>query len=357
MKRNGGDVYIDFGKGWDTEHYVEYEGARASRVLADIDRYYSEGIKPQGTVMFREQAEAYERQLSDIKEKAIADGSFMKAPNGKPTNLTERQWLQVRTPQFKEWFGDWELANKQKVEKIKRPYENSSKVVDENGEPLEVDGLFINDDGEFIKKINEKLEEANKFANKIRKYKGKYGIDLLNSSGVEIERFINSLSEDKYEEWARLILALGDTDDRSREKLVSDILKGVEPEIVVGFRYGNVKEEGASYNYRDNVFEAGVSIVGRVRELNTDRDGYYEAFFGKQPYNIVAGLYTGRHGADGEMVLSAAQLLSDAKNAGIKVKSAADNIGSFDAQTDDIRFRDVYGGNSGYIGYSMSRRA
>ena len=54
IERNGGDVYIDFGKGWDTEHYVEYEGARASRVLADIDRYYSEGIKPEGTVMFRD---------------------------------------------------------------------------------------------------------------------------------------------------------------------------------------------------------------------------------------------------------------------------------------------------------------
>ena len=54
IERNRGDVYIDFGKGWDTEHYVEYEGARASRVLADIDRYYSEGIKPGGTVMFRD---------------------------------------------------------------------------------------------------------------------------------------------------------------------------------------------------------------------------------------------------------------------------------------------------------------
>jgi len=30
----------------------------------------------------------------------------MKAPNGNPTNLNERQWLQVRTPEFKEWFGD-----------------------------------------------------------------------------------------------------------------------------------------------------------------------------------------------------------------------------------------------------------
>ena len=32
------------------------------------------------------------------------------APNGKPSNLTEAQWHQVRTPQFKKWFGDWEIA-------------------------------------------------------------------------------------------------------------------------------------------------------------------------------------------------------------------------------------------------------
>ncbi len=41
------------------------------------------------------------------------DGSmkegWMRAPNGEPTKLTERQWLQVRTPSFKRWFGDWEL--------------------------------------------------------------------------------------------------------------------------------------------------------------------------------------------------------------------------------------------------------
>ena len=41
---------------------------------------------------------------------AQADGTWMKAPNGKPTNLTERQWVQVRTKAFKEWFGDWEKA-------------------------------------------------------------------------------------------------------------------------------------------------------------------------------------------------------------------------------------------------------
>ena len=65
--------------------------------------------------------------MQAIKQKAIADGTFMKAPNGKPTNLTERQWLQVRTKAFKDWFGDWE-----------NDPANASKVVDENGEPLVV---------------------------------------------------------------------------------------------------------------------------------------------------------------------------------------------------------------------------
>ena len=68
-----------------------------------------------------------QKELDDIKAKAINDGTFMKAPNGKPTNLNEHQWLQTRTKEFKNWFGDWENDPK-----------NASKVVDENGEPLVV---------------------------------------------------------------------------------------------------------------------------------------------------------------------------------------------------------------------------
>ena len=63
-------------------------------------------------------------EMQSIKTKVQSDGTFMLAPNGEPTNLTERQWLQVRTDAFKEWFGDWE-----------NDPENASKVVDENGEP------------------------------------------------------------------------------------------------------------------------------------------------------------------------------------------------------------------------------
>jgi hypothetical protein len=34
----------------------------------------------------------------------------MLAPNGQRSNLNKRQWIQVRTESFKEWFGDWEKA-------------------------------------------------------------------------------------------------------------------------------------------------------------------------------------------------------------------------------------------------------
>ncbi len=53
-----------------------------------------------------------------IAEQAKADGTYMQAPNGKPSNLSPKQWLQTRTEAFKEWFGDWELANKS-VEMVK----------------------------------------------------------------------------------------------------------------------------------------------------------------------------------------------------------------------------------------------
>ncbi|MDR3118284.1 MAG: hypothetical protein LBU44_02515, partial [Mediterranea sp.] len=52
------------------------------------------------------------QEMQRIKTEAQASGTFMQAPNGKATKLNERQWLQVRTEAFKQWFGDWQLANK-----------------------------------------------------------------------------------------------------------------------------------------------------------------------------------------------------------------------------------------------------
>ena len=68
-----------------------------------------------------------QNQIAEIRRQYQGTSLWMKAPNGKKSNLNELQWLLVRTPNFKRWFGDWENDK-----------ENSSKVVDKNGEPLVV---------------------------------------------------------------------------------------------------------------------------------------------------------------------------------------------------------------------------
>ena len=47
------------------------------------------------------------------------------APNGNPSRLRLREWILVRTPSFKKWFGNWESNP-----------EEASKIVDENNEPM-----------------------------------------------------------------------------------------------------------------------------------------------------------------------------------------------------------------------------
>lgn len=57
-------------------------------------------------------AQAVESQKEAVRRQYEGTDMWMKAPNGQPTNLTEDQWLAVRTPAFKAWFGDWEyIAN------------------------------------------------------------------------------------------------------------------------------------------------------------------------------------------------------------------------------------------------------
>ncbi len=85
------------------------------------DAYSASGVSTRNLSSYRS---FVEKEKASIRKKAVADGTFMKAPNGADTNLTEDQWLAVRTEAFKNWFGDWE-----------HDPQNASKVVDENGEP------------------------------------------------------------------------------------------------------------------------------------------------------------------------------------------------------------------------------
>lgn len=56
----------------------------------------------------------HSREYDEVVRRYKGTPLWMKAPNGRPTKLSERQWVQVRTPSFMKWFGDWEAADVQK---------------------------------------------------------------------------------------------------------------------------------------------------------------------------------------------------------------------------------------------------
>lgn len=93
------------------------QGLSKSRSLSTSNADYSEAYSNAKGLKRFSVAVSAEHQAQREYDEVVArytnrDGSkktsWMKAPNGKPTNLTERQWVQVRTPSFKRWFGDWE---------------------------------------------------------------------------------------------------------------------------------------------------------------------------------------------------------------------------------------------------------
>ena len=136
-------------------HKVGIGQPTSSLKLADYN-YLNDSINAED---FKDVKELFKRK-DDIKEQAKKDGTFMLAPNGKKSNLSEANWLRVRTDSFKEFFGDWQ-----------NDPENASKVVDENGEPLLV--------------LHGTNTEFNKFESRI----GIRGNQFLGSREVNTDKF------------------------------------------------------------------------------------------------------------------------------------------------------------------------
>lgn len=102
----------------------------ASSVLAEYaERVESAKSKNEsGQVGFQTIEPNAVREAKSVQLVKDKDGNLL-APNGKKSKLTEYQWKIVRTPTFKKWFGDWELAKiKNNVESLK-PTEITNKVI------------------------------------------------------------------------------------------------------------------------------------------------------------------------------------------------------------------------------------
>ena len=84
-------------------------------------------------------------EIENLQARLQLRDDYMQAPNGKPTKLSEQQWLQVRTDEFKNWYGDWESPSAKESDDI---------FLDDNGEPAVFyhgtpDARFVDETGVF----------------------------------------------------------------------------------------------------------------------------------------------------------------------------------------------------------------
>lgn len=159
----------------------------------------------------RARQEEYSKEMQNILANAKRDpeGNLL-APNGKKSNLTERQYAQVRTKAFKDWFGDWENNPK-----------NASKVVDENGEPLVVyhggsnTKVFNTKGGQFININSSKPKEYVAFSpNQIKSATANVGTFSRTNDDIRYREVPNSSFKSLDTEMQENLLKKGWTEEK-----------------------------------------------------------------------------------------------------------------------------------------------
>lgn len=261
------------------------------KVFYSINRGKYANRKPQDSISTRFDINSRERE--SIKQQAVANGTFMLAPNGKPTNLTEDQWITVRTKNFKDWFGDWE-----------NDLANASKVIDENGEPLVV--YHYTNNPKFntfdFSRVGENWKESNGY-------------------GRPAMFFLSYLQEEGVRDWGEnvmpVFLNIRNPEESSiisidRLPVINENTDGVIPPAGAGeIRYNeDLRNLRRKYD-RDQSYSGDVRSKARREAFSNSL-----AYIGKEP---LRGEFA---------VFSPSQ-----------VKSATDNIGTFDSNNPDIRYR------------------
>ena len=140
------------------------------------------------------------KQMDDVVDVRGNHGKLL-APNGNPSNLSGFLWKAVRTPNFKQWFGDWEHDPK-----------NASKAVDGNGEPKVLYHGTTKDVSEFAFKSRPKPLEWKEVPNApgiwisstrgdaILPTRGGSGVEAISINGWRSDNYTQQKHFDSYED-------------------------------------------------------------------------------------------------------------------------------------------------------------
>jgi len=440
-----------------------------AKLLKDIEKSYGKGVKllkddKSSDPRFQIVGNSLSDEEKKIVETAKANDTYIKAPNGKPTNLSEKQWTQVRTKAFKKWFGDWEKAAR--IEKLRRSkavkiteadYEDKYDLTRNSAKQWAKDNIrgeyMIADTGEKVNvskvSINEVLSHGERDAAHLKSISS---IGKLLHNAIFITETPNAKDNDKYESYRYYIEGVKiDGEDYTAKIVVGvkngktyydhrltkiekgsllDSLNGLsnsvaekqqtsftgkdskllsilqtnsskvvdengEPMVVYhgtladGLRQFSTDFIGSRYSYDEKGFffisNRKIADDYAVSEFDASRRGeVIDAYVSLGNPLVVNSEWCRKNGLgsnvfkdndviefwdnyqsliveeseqnDGVIVTDGETSMAVAFSPN-QIKSATGNNGNFSTTEDDILYRTVFGGNSGYVGYSMSKRA
>lgn len=209
----------------------------------------------------------------------------------------ERGFVRVDTPEFKRWFG-------------------KSKVVDEKGEPLEVDGVYINSD-QKPRSLPSAVKQASDFAQELEAWRLENGYSKRDGYRVAQR---DAKFDDKW--------PLAYSEDHA--PVFNSIYWNAEPQeptYRLAYRFKDIPKGDYSTNNASGVRENGLSVAGYLSD--GEDTAYDSAHRANQPKYIVGGWDLGATGSDGEPLLLYPTVFGKADNVAKIIKPAAGNSGAF----------------------------
>lgn len=272
---------------------------------------------------------APEEQIKAVREEQTK--TLRQAPNGKPSNLTEDQWLQVRTPAFKNWFGDWE-----------NDPVNASKVLDENGEPLILYHGAKSDFWAFD--MNRSVPERNNgmmgmfFTDNARMAAG-YAVNLAKEPDVFAAKSNQFKLARTFNDKRYILEAEGKTGDEIQELTKKEFAAIKEAEK----NFETIKKGAYERAFNNAASRTKAVFINSQAPLEQDAKGKGFWSVNKEAAeNYATGIYDGVVNSNvlddvrSEFSQGPAKVVIsfDASN----IKSATNNTGTFDANNNDIRY-------------------
>jgi hypothetical protein len=481
---DGNDI-AEFGYGNENDFINDkdylYSNTKNNRKLPDAVTYDDKGNviplskrfnKAKSDPRFQIVGNSLSDEEKKIVETAKANDTYMKAPNGKPTNLSEKQWAQVRTTAFKNWFGDWEKAARiEKVRRSKAVVISGSEYKDKYELNRDSAKEWIKDNlrGEYTIADTEEIVSLTKVgANKVTSHgmsnkahlQSIAAIPQLIRNAIFIEERPNEKHNNKYDSYKYYIcgLKIGTTDytvkltigvksgKKYYDHALTEIEKGKlldrindqadkkgftttgdaplqsyalsigkdskllsilqtnsskvvdengEPMVVYhgtladGLRQFSTDFIGSRYSYDEKGFffisNRKIADDYAVSEFDASRRGeVIDAYVSLGNPLVVNSEWCRKNGLGSNvfkdndviefwdnyqsLIVEESEqndgvIVTDGETSMVvaffpnQIKSATSNNGNFSTTEDDILYRTVFGGNSGYVGYSMSKRA